>query len=192
MKVTLNWLKEFLNLDKLYPENIAETLTMSGSEVKKVEYIGERYKNIIIGKVIDFSMHPNADKSSVCKVDIGSEKLNIICGANNFKKEDKVVVALSGAKVLDTVIKKSKIRGVVSEGMMCSEEELGISSESDGIMILSDSYKIGEDFSKSVGLDDIVMELEITPNRPDCLSVIGIAREISALTKSDLKVPQYD
>jgi len=192
LKVTLNWLKEFLDSDKIDPKNIAEILTMSGSEVKKVEYEGEKYKNIVVGKIIDFSIHPDADKLSVCRVDIGSEKLNIVCGAKNFKKEDKVVVALSGAKVSDSIIRRSKIRGVVSEGMMCSEKELAISSESEGIMILGDSYRVGEDFSKSAALDDVVMELEITPNRPDCLSVIGIAREISALTKADLIIPQYD
>lgn len=192
MKVTLNWIKEFIDSDKLDPENIAEILTMSGTEVKKVEHVGEKYKSIVIGKIIDFSSHPNADKLSVCKVDIGSKKLNIVCGAKNFKSQDIVAVALAGANILNTAIRESKIRGVFSEGMMCSEMELGISSESEGIMILDDNYRVGEDFAKSVGSDDTVFELEVTPNRPDCLSVIGIAREVSSLVKSDLVVPGYD
>jgi len=192
VKVTLNWICEFLDTDTLEPESIVNALTMSGTEVKKIEYVGGRYKNIIVGKIIDYSDHPDAGKLSLCKVDIGSKKLDIVCGARNFKKEDKVAVALPGARIKDVTIKKSKIRGQISEGMMCSEMELGLSSESQGIMILDESCKIGEDFSKSVGLDDTVLELEITPNRPDCLSVIGIAREISTLTDKKLIIPNYD
>ncbi len=191
MKVTLNWIKEFIDSDKLDPENIAEILTMSGTEVKKVEHAGGKYKNIVIGRIVDFSPHPNADKLSVCKVDIGSKKLNIVCGAKNFKSQDIVVVALAGANILNTTIRENKIRGVFSEGMMCSEMELGISPESEGIMILDDSYRVGEDFAKSVGLDDTVFDLEVTPNRPDCLSAIGIARELSSLVKADLVVFGY-
>lgn len=192
MKVTLNWIYEFLDTDTLEPESIAGALTMSGSEVKKIEYVGDRYKDIIVGKIIDYFRHPDADKLSLCKVDIGSRKLDIVCGASNFKKEDRVAVALPGAKIKEIIIKKSKIRGQLSEGMMCSEMELGLSSESQGIMILDESCRTGDDFSKSVGLDDTVLELEITPNRPDCMSVIGIAREISALTGKRLIIPDYD
>jgi phenylalanyl-tRNA synthetase beta chain len=191
LKITLNWIKEFIDSDKLNPENIAEILTMSGTEVKKVEHAGEKYKNIVIGRIVDFSSHPNADKLSVCKVDIGSKKLNIVCGAKNFKNQDIVAVALAGATILGAAIRENKIRGVFSEGMMCSEMELGISPESEGIMILDDSYKVGKDFAKSAGLDDTVFDLEVTPNRPDCLSAIGIAREVSSLIKADLAVPEY-
>ena len=191
MKVTLNWICEFLDNCPLEPENIANVLTMSGTEVKKIEYVGNRYKDIIVGKITDYSNHPDADKLSLCKVDIGSKKLDIVCGARNFKKEDRVAVALPGARIKDITIRKSKIRGQLSEGMMCSEMELGLSSESQGIMILDESCRIGDDFSKSVGLDDTVLEMEITPNRPDCMSVIGIAREISVLTGSRLIIPDY-
>ncbi len=192
MKVTLNWLNEFLNSKSLEPESIAEVLTMSGTEVKKVQYAGDKYKGIVVGRIAGISTHPDADKLSLCEVDIGSKKLKIVCGANNFRKEDRVAVATEGSKVKDITIKKSRIRSQVSEGMMCSEAELGLSSESEGIMILDKNSRIGEEFSKSVGLNDIVLELEITPNRPDCLSVIGIAREISALTGVDLVIPDYD
>ena len=194
MKITLNWIKEFFdknNKNKINPENIAGMLTMSGTEVKKVENAGSKYKNIIIGMIIDFTSHPSADKLSVCRVDTGSKIADIVCGARNFKNGDIVATALPGAVVNGITIRESKIRGQVSGGMMCSEMELGLSSESEGIMILDKSCRVGESFSKSVGLDDVVFELEITPNRPDCLSMIGIAREISALTGFELIIPDY-
>ncbi len=192
MKVTLNWLNEFLNPHISEPMSVSEALTMSGTEVKKIDYINDLYKNIVVGEIINISPHPNAGKLSLCEVDIGLRKLKIVCGASNFKKGDKTAVAIPGSKVKGITIKKSKIRGQISEGMMCSEMELGISSDSKGIMILDESSKTGMEFSKSVGLDDVVLEFEITPNRPDCLSVIGIAREISALTDSELVIPVYD
>lgn len=192
MKITLNWIKEFIECDKINPADIAEMLTMSGTEVKKVENIGDKYKNIVVGKIIDFTSHPNADKLSLCRVDTGTGIADIVCGAKNFKKGDIVATALPGAVVNGITIKESKIRGRISEGMMCSEMELGLSSESEGIMILDSSFGVGESFSKSAGLDDVVYEFEITPNRPDCLSVIGIAREISALTGFKLIIPDYN
>jgi phenylalanyl-tRNA synthetase beta chain len=193
LKITYNWLKEFIeDLGNIAPSEIAKKLTMSGTEVKKVVYIGENFKNLVTGRILSFEKHPNADKLSLCNVDIGQSLLSIVCGAKNFKDNDMVVVALEGARIQDFVIKKSKIRGIFSEGMMCSEKELGISDESDGIMILDDSFTVGKDFASQAGLDDWVFELEITPNRPDCLSVFGIAREISALTGLRLKEPDYD
>jgi phenylalanyl-tRNA synthetase beta chain len=192
LKITLNWIKEFLDTDDLDASEIAEILTMSGTEVEKIEYFGSKFENIIIGEITSFSQHPNADKLSLCRVNTGKEELSIVCGANNFKQNDKVALALIGAKVGPTEIKRSKIRGEYSEGMMCSEAELGLSSESDGIMILDESYPLGESYAKIAGLDDVVYELEITPNRPDCLSIIGIAREISAITGHKLIVPGLD
>ena len=192
MKVTLNWIKEFLDTDDLDASEVAELLTMSGTEVEKIEYFGSKFENIVIGEIISFSQHPNADKLSLCRVSAGKEELSIVCGAKNFKQNDKVAVALIGAKVGPITIKRSKIRGEYSEGMMCSEAELGLSSESDGIMILDDAYPLGESYAKTCGLDDVVYELEITPNRPDCLSIIGIAREISAVTGHKLTIPEFD
>ncbi|MCX6347489.1 MAG: phenylalanine--tRNA ligase subunit beta [Actinobacteria bacterium] len=175
MKITYNWLKEFIaGLDNYSPQEIANKLTMSGTEIKKLEHAGEKYKNIIVARVESFVKHPNADKLSLCKVDIGTENLNIVCGANNFKEKDMVALALEDAKIGDFTIKKSKIRGEYSEGMMCSEKELGLSQESEGILILEGDYKIGESFAKQAGLDDWVFEIEVTPNRPDCLSVTGV------------------
>ncbi len=192
MKVTLNWIKEFLDTDDLDASEVAEILTMTGTEVEKIEYFGSKFENIVIGKIISFSQHPNADKLSLCRVSTGKEELSIVCGANNFKKNDRVAVALIGAKVGPITIKRSKIRGEYSEGMMCSEAELGLSSESDGIMILDGTYPLGESYAKIAGLDDVVYELEITPNRPDCLSIIGIAREISAITGHKLIIPGFN
>ena len=195
MKVTLNWLKEFLDLGNrgINPGEIAGMLTMSGTEVKKIEYTGEKFKNIVVGKIIDFKQHPNADKLSVCQVDSGAGLLNIVCGANNFSKNDKVALALEGAVTSQGLkIGRSKLRGEVSEGMMCSEYEMGLSDESEGIMILSSACTVGQGFAAALGIDDVVFELEITPNRPDCLNVAGIAREISALADIPLKEWEYD
>jgi phenylalanyl-tRNA synthetase beta chain len=193
LKVTLNWLKEFLDGEKIDPEEVKDLLTMSGTEVKKVEYTGAKYNNILTGRILMFDRHPDADKLTVCKVDVGSEVLNIVCGAKNFKANDKVAVAVCGAVTAQgNSIARSKLRGIVSEGMMCSEYELGLSESSEGIMILDENTKIGESFAQVIGLDDVVFELEITPNRPDCLSVAGIAREISALLKIPFKPFKYD
>ncbi len=193
LKVTLNWLKEFLSPEDIDPVEVKDLLTMSGTEVKKVEYTGAKYNNIVTGRILMFDRHPDADKLTVCKVDVGSEVLNIVCGANNFKADDKVAVAVAGAVTAQgNSITRSKLRGIVSEGMMCSEYELGLSESSEGIMILDENIQIGESFAKVMGLDDVVFELEITPNRPDCLSVAGIAREISALLKIPFKPFKYD
>jgi phenylalanyl-tRNA synthetase beta chain len=193
LKVTLNWLKEFLDVESIDPEEVKDLLTMSGTEVKKVEYTGAKYNNIITGRILMFGQHPDADKLTVCKVDVGSEVLNIVCGAKNFKANDKVAVAVNGAVTAQGMtIARSKLRGIVSEGMMCSEYELGLSESSEGIMILDEKTRIGESFARVIGLDDVVYELEITPNRPDCLSVAGIAREISALLKIPFKPFKYD
>ena len=197
MKVTLNWIKEFIDTSSLEngfdASDIVKILTMSGTEVKKVEDIGSKFKNIVIGRVIEFMQHPDAEKLSVCRVDIGNNILNIVCGAKNFASGDKVAVALEGSVTAQGMaISRSKLRGVVSEGMLCSEYELGLSDESEGIMILNRNCTIGDSFAGSLGLNDIVLELEITPNRPDCLSIMGIAREISVLKGIPLKPLKYE
>jgi phenylalanyl-tRNA synthetase beta chain len=192
LKVTLNWIKEFLNTEELDPAAVADLLTMSGTEVEKVEPAGKSYDRIVVGLIKSFTSHPDADKLSLCKVDSGSAILDIVCGADNFKQGDRVALALEGAMVGEIKIKRSKIRGVYSEGMMCSEAELGFSTDSPGIMILDDSLEVGKDLASQTGLDDVVFDLEITPNRPDCLSIIGIAREISAVTGMDLIIPSYE
>ncbi len=190
--MTINWLKEFLDIDELDVKEIIELLTMSGTEVKSATDFRKRFQNVFIGQIKEVSSHPNADKLSLCKVDIGTEILSIVCGASNFNVLDKVAVAVEGAVLGDLKIRKSKIRGEISEGMMCSGKELGISSDADGIMILDESFCIGNRFSTELGFDDVALEIELTPNRPDCFSVIGIAREISTLKNIALKTPEYD
>lgn len=192
MKVTINWLKEFLDIDELDVDEIIGLLTMSGTEVKSAVDYKKRFDNILIGQIKEVAPHPDADKLTLCSVDVGTDVLSIVCGASNFNVSDRVAVALEGALVGELKIKKSKIRGQYSEGMMCSGKELGISSDADGIMILDENACIGNTFAEELAFDDVAIEIELTPNRPDCFSVMGIAREISALTGAALKIPSYD
>ena len=185
MKFTYHWLKKWLDLD-LDIEKISNTLTMLGLEVDKANDIFLNIKKVIVGKVIDVKKHPKADRLNICLVDTGSEKLSIICGANNVKENIKVPVAIPGAKLGDIKIKKTKIRDEYSFGMICSKQELGLEEKSEGIFILNDNAPIGENIKKYLNLDDYLIELDITPNRGDCLSILGIARELSA--KLDLPI----
>ena len=168
-------------------------LTMIGQEVEKIEIAGSNLENVVTAKIIEKEMHPDSDHLTVCKVDNGKEILQIVCGASNHKAGDKVVLAQIGAKLSeDFVIKKGKIRGKESCGMLCSEVELGIGSDKDGIIILPEDAPIGVPFKDYLGINDTVFELEITPNRPDCLSHIGIARELSAYYGKELKYPETE
>ena len=180
MKVTYNWLKEFVDFD-LSPEKLAELLTMLGLEVESSESIGEGLDDVIVAVVEERAQHPNADKLSLCRVNNGKEILSIVCGAQNFKTGDKVALAQIGATLPgDFKIKRSKIRGEESCGMLCSEKELALADESAGIMILPPDLKLGIPVFIALGIKDTVFEIGLTPNRADCLSVIGIAREIAA------------
>ncbi len=197
MKVTLNWLKRHVDFDWT-PEELKERLTMLGIEVEGVQKLGGEFENVVVAQVMTCDKHPNADKLSVCKVDDGRTQRQIVCGAKNFKVGDKVPLALPGC-VIPTpagsppfVIKVGKLRGVESQGMMCSGEELGLSADASGLMILPADAKVGQAFAEFLGKTsgDVVYDLEITPNRPDLNSVIGIAREIAALTGNPLKWPE--
>ncbi len=189
MKITYNWLKEFIDID-LTPEEVAEKVTLAGVEVDSVEMHNSFLKDIVVAQIKEISKVPNSDKLSLCKVDDGSEILDIVCGAKNMSVGDKVALAKIGAVLPgEFKIKKSKIRGVVSYGMLCSEQELGFAEHSDGIMILEQNLKIGESIGDALELFDYVIDYEITPNRGDCLSVIGIARELSAITQKPIKLP---
>ena len=193
MKVSLNWLKEYVDFD-LTPEALAEELDMSGTGVESIRYFGRDVQNIVVGQIKQIDKHPNADKLTVCQVDIGKrELLNIVCGAPNAKEGAVVPLALVGARLPNGFeIKQAKIRGAVSEGMMCSEAELELGEDASGLMMLEEGAPIGEEISKFLGLEDVVLELEITPNRPDCLGMIGIAREVAAITGNPLRIPQID
>jgi phenylalanyl-tRNA synthetase beta chain len=187
MKFSVNWLREFVDLPK-NSEEIADLLTRAGVETENVETRGAKIEDVIVSQISASSRHPNADRLSVCEVDDGSGmKRQIVCGASNYKVGDKVPLALPGAKLPNgTEIRKSKLRGVESEGMLCSAIELGLGSDAAGLLILSPEAKIGAPIS-DLFPSDTILDVEITPNRGDLLSHYGLAREIAALTGTKLK-----
>lgn len=196
MFVSMNWLKDYVNIDIDVVE-FGDKMTMSGSMVEKIEILGNDIKNVIVGKIEEISQHPDADKLVVCKINVGAEVLQIVTGANNISKGDYIPVAIHGAILPgDVKIKKGKLRGEVSEGMLCSADELGIPESmipeemKDGIWILDREYPLGEDITKVLNLQDEIIEFEITSNRPDCLSIIGIAREAGATLNKSIKYPE--
>jgi len=190
MKVSYKWLKELVDFNAT-PEELADTLTLAGLEVETIDYFSGAPEKVVVGVVKKMDRHPQAEKLWVCQVDVGKETLQIVCGAQNVKTGSKVPVALIGAELPSQVkIDKAKLKGVDSWGMICSEIELGIGEESEGIMILDQSLKTGETISSALDLKDYVLNLDLTPNRPDCLSMIGVAREVAALYGSRLKKPQ--
>ena len=192
MLISLNWLKQYIDLDGIEINEMENALTMIGQEVEKIEVLGENLENVVTAQIIEKEMHPDSDHLTICKVDNGKEILQIVCGAPNHKAGDKVVLAQVGAKLApDFVIKKGKIRGVESNGMLCSEEELNIGKDSSGIMILPEDTPVGVPMKEYLGINDTVFELEIAPNRPDCLSHIGIARELGAYYNKEVKYPSF-
>ena len=191
MKITYNWLKEFIDIDDLSPQEVADILTDVGIEVDSVRYAAENLEKVVTGKIIEITKHPNADRLKICQVDVGDTVLQIVTGADNVYEGAVVPVALHGSKLpIGVRIKRSKLRGVVSNGMLCSEEELGLSESSSGIMILPEDTPIGKDIKEVLGLDDYVIEYEITTNRPDALSVLGIARELRAVLGRNVRMPE--
>jgi phenylalanyl-tRNA synthetase beta chain len=192
MLISLDWLKQYVEI-KEDIKQLENTLTMIGQEVEAINIQGKNLDNIVIGEIVEYDRHPESDKLTLLKVNIGEEILQIVCGAPNHKLGDKVVVAKIGAILPgDFKIKKSKIRGIESFGMLCSEVELGIGEDNDGIIILPSSAPIGQEYKEYAELDDVIFELEITPNRPDCLSHIGIAREVAAYYGRKVKYPNSD
>jgi phenylalanyl-tRNA synthetase beta chain len=193
MKVSLIWLRDYVDI-KLTVGELAGKLTMAGLEVRDIETVGGTWDNVIIGEVIALDSHPNADRLKLATVDLGTERVTTVCGAPNIGLGQRVAFARIGAELIDphsgatAVLKPAKIRGVASEGMVCSEKELGISESHEGILVLPPDAPIGVPLGAYLG--DIVLDLDITPNRPDCLSVIGIAREIAALTGEPLHLPE--
>ena len=202
MKVPLSWLKEFVNLDDLTAEEIAKELTLAGSEISSIEKVGGDINGVIIGKVLSVRKHPDADKLSICEVNIGDETLSIVCGAPNVREGIFVPVALIGAKLPNGLtIKKASIRNVESNGMLCSRTELGYDEIEGiyGIWILDEEIDkaglnaddiLGKPLSLIVGQGDYIFNVEITANRGDLISVIGFARECSLVLKKRVSVPQ--
>ena len=189
MIVTCNWLKEFVDFN-FSPEDLAHRLTMTGLEVDAMEKFGEGLDSVIVARLDSVDRHPDAERLTLCQVDTGSETVQVVCGASNHRAGDLVALAQVGSVLPgDFKIKKSKIRGVESMGMLCSEKELGLAEESAGIMILSGGLSLGQPVFAALGLKDVRFELGLTPNRPDCLSVVGVAREVSAMAGNPLRLP---
>jgi phenylalanyl-tRNA synthetase beta chain len=195
MKVSLKWLRDYVDIT-LAPEELAERLTMSGLEVKGIQTIGGTWENVVIGEVTALNPHPNADRLKLATVDIGTEQVTTVCGAPNIELGQRVSFAHVGARLIDphtgeaVQLKPAKIRGVASEGMVCSEKELGISDSHEGILVLPSEAPIGTPLGDYLG--DVIFDFDVTPNRPDCLSVIGIVREIAALTDELPSLPQIN
>ncbi len=183
MDLSIRWLKEFVDVD-YQPKEFAERLTMTGSKVEGYSKEGEEISKVVIGKVNSIEKHPDADKLVVCQIDVGEQVLQIVTGAKNLKVGDVIPVATDGATLPNGVkIKKGKLRGVESNGMLCSIAELGVTlgdfpyAIEDGIFVIEEECRLGQDAKEALGINDDIVEFEITSNRPDCLSVIGLARE---------------
>lgn len=193
MRISLNWLRELVDVTQT-PEELAETLTMAGFEVEEIEDRRPWADGVLLGKIVAIEQHPNADKLRVCQVDVGKpEPLNIVCGAPNARADIYVPVAVVGTflSTIDLKIKPAKLRGVPSEGMICSLAELGLSKESAGIHIFElENPELGSDIRPLLGLDDVILDLTATANRADALSMVGVAREVAALTGASLRIPE--
>ncbi len=190
MKFSENWLREWVN-PPISTDELVKQLTMAGLEVDSVEPVAAKFNKVVVGEVIEVEPHPDAKKLSVCQVRVGEEEpLNIVCGASNVYRGMRVPTALVGARLEDTKIKKAKLRGVPSFGMLCSAQELALAESSEGLMPLPEDAPIGEDVRRYLQLEDVSIELELTPNRGDCLGVEGIAREVGVLTRSQVTAPE--
>jgi len=192
LKISLNWLKEYVDIGNLPVPELISLLTMSGLEVEDYKDQNEIYKDFIVGFVKDKKKHPNADRLSLCTVYNGKEDLQVVCGAPNVDKGQKIIFAPVGSTIPkgNFVLKKAKIRGTESCGMICSEDELGLGDNHDGILVLDSSLVEGTPICDALNLNDVLIEIAITPNRPDALSHIGVARDISALLGKELKIPK--
>ncbi len=189
MKVPLSWLREFVALPDDV-DDIVDKLTFSGIEVEGIEKVGEGLDRVVVGRIVAWDQHPNADRLRLCRVDDGSGEKQVVCGATNFVVGDCAAFAPAGSVLPNGLkLKVAKVRGEVSEGMLCAEDELGLSDDHDGILILPQTAQPGEPVSQYFP-PDVVLALEVTWNRPDCLSIIGVARELAALYDVPLTVPQ--
>lgn len=206
MKISYNWLKDYVD-HTLSPDELGEALTMSGLELEEAETIGSSLDGVVVGHVLETWQHPNADRLTLCKVDLGNgEPVQIACGAPNVAPGQKVPVATVGTTLMlasrknpgtkePVKLKRAKLRGEVSEGMICAEDEIGLSDDHTGIMVLNEAAQIGKPFAsylseRGIVTQDTMLDLAITPNRPDAISHIGVARDVTALTSGSLKRPE--
>ena len=192
MKIPLSWLREYVDID-LPPAELAHRLTMSGTEVGSIEVVGGSWDNVFVGYVASVDPHPNADRLRLATVNLEGEELTVVCGAPNIAAGQKVAFARVGARLVDArtgnveTLKAARIRGVESAGMVCSERELALGDDHEGILVLPEDAPEGRPLQEYLG--DVVFDLDVTPNRPDCLSVLGVAREIAALTGAAIREP---
>ena len=185
MQFSENWLRSFVN-PKLSSEELSHALTMAGLEVEEMTPAGVAFTKVVIAEIISADKHPDADRLQVLKVNVGSENLQIVCGASNARVGLKAPCALVGAELPGFAIKEAKVRGVESFGMMCSAKELGLTAEATGLLELPNEAKIGQDIREYLSLNDHLLTLKLTPNRADCLSILGIARDVAAITGAPL------
>ena len=194
MKVPYSWLKDYVEIN-VSPKELGDKLTLTGSQLEELITQGDVIEKVVTGKITQIVKHPDAEKLSICQVNIGNEEIQIVTAATNMKEQDIVPVALHGSTLADgTKIKKGKLRGEVSLGMFCSEEELGIAGDEPvhGLMILPADTKLGADIKEVLGLNKAILDFEITSNRPDCLSIVGMARETAAALRTTYKMPSLE
>ncbi|HEY8392581.1 MAG TPA: phenylalanine--tRNA ligase subunit beta [Capillibacterium sp.] len=191
MRVSYNWLREYVPLEQS-PTELAEILTMAGLEVEEIINLGDLYRSLKLGQVVSITPHPQANKLSVCRIRLNDGEVNIITAATNLKPGDIVPLALPGSRLPDgKTIQPVEFHGIVSEGMLCSEEELGLARHSEGIMVLPAGTDLKADLPTVLGLDDYVLVFELTPNRADCYGMLNVAREVAALTNTKIKLPSF-
>ncbi|MCW8888228.1 MAG: phenylalanine--tRNA ligase subunit beta, partial [Gammaproteobacteria bacterium] len=194
MKFSEKWLREWIN-PAMTTEELGHQLTMAGLELDGVEPVAAAFSGVVVGRVLKVEPHPDADKLRVCTVDVAGasgEPLQIVCGAANVHEGMIAPTAMIGAQLPgDFKIKKSKLRGVVSMGMLCSASELGLAESSEGLMPLPTDAPVGTDLREYLDLDDVAIEVDLTPNRGDCLSLAGIAREVGVICRQQVNRPEF-
>src|SRR3954469_13640383 len=197
MQFSENWLRTMVD-PKMTSDELAHMLTMSGLEVEEVEAVAPPFSNVVVAEVLEVTKHPEADRLNVCQVNVGTgTMLNIVCGAPNVRAGMKAICAMAGAVLPPGAdgkpfeIKVGELRGVESQGMMCSAKELKLSEESSGLMELPGDAPVGQNIRDYLALNDLKFTIKLTPNKADCLSVLGVAREVSALTGTPLHLPAH-
>ena len=194
MKVPYSWLQDYVEIN-VSPKELGDKLTLTGSQLEELIIQGDTIDKVVTGKITKIEKHPDAEKLSICQVNIGNEEIQIVTAATNMKEQDVVPVALHGSTLADgTKIKKGKLRGEVSNGMFCSEEELGIAGDEPvhGLMILPSDTELGVEVKELLGLNKAILDFEITSNRPDCLSMVGMARETAAALRTTYRMPNLE
>ncbi|MDQ3957561.1 MAG: phenylalanine--tRNA ligase subunit beta, partial [Actinomycetota bacterium] len=178
MRVSLSWLRDYVDVD-VPVATLKEMLDLSGTKVERLHRPGEGIEGIVVAEVQEIVPHPNADNLTLVTVSTGDGSQRVVCGARNFAVGDRVPLARVGSQLPGMTITERKIRGETSAGMLCSASELGVSKDHSGILILPSDAPPGDDVVRTLGLSDTIFELEVTPNRPDCMSVVGVAREVA-------------